>query len=364
MFCFKCGTRVADDAIFCLNCGNRIAPEQPAGQHVVAEQSVAQPVVEEESVIQPIVEEAIIEPAMEQPVVQAPIVEETIAQPIFQQPVEQQTYQAPVQQPVYDHRQYVQHGTFQPATSQSNQQPVMSQINQQPNQSMYQQPAQNMYQQGYSQPYPQQAFYNTPAQLVKREKTSVPAIIFLIIAAIAAIVISVDQFIKGEAGMGIMNICYFATSIILIVYSVSSKKTGSILKGVFFALTLVLNIIFAGVAAFSASIDIFKNATAGTDYYYAVILILQYIILYVYLLVSIIRSFMNKKNASYAVCLLGYFVILLIIAAFVVDVVTDIGGLFALGFIPVDLGIVCIIAGDLFASLRKAKNQAEAESNI
>lgn len=27
MFCFKCGTKVADDAVFCQNCGNKIRAE-------------------------------------------------------------------------------------------------------------------------------------------------------------------------------------------------------------------------------------------------------------------------------------------------------------------------------------------------
>lgn len=350
MFCFKCGTRVADDAIFCLNCGNRIVPEQP-----VVEEAVVQPVPVMETVENVVVEEPAAAPIIEEPAIASATsesfenVQPAPSQNMYQQPV-QNMYQPPVQQPVYNQSQYVQQGTFQQA----------------PSQQLYQQPVQNMqntYQPGYNQQAYTQSYYNAPVQKAKKEKVSVAAVIFLIVAAIAAVAVSIDQFIKGEIGMGIMNIFYCLTSIVLIVYSVSSKKTGSILKGVFFAIMLVLNIIFAGVSAFGAAIDIFGKATVGTDYYYAIILLLQFVFLYVYMIVSMIRGFMGKKNASYAACLLGYLGILLIVAAFVIDVVTDIQGLFAFKFIPVDMGLVCLIIGDLFATLRKGKNAAEAENN-
>ncbi|MBQ2745815.1 MAG: zinc ribbon domain-containing protein [Lachnospiraceae bacterium] len=296
MFCINCGTRLADDAVFCVNCGCKITAE-----------SVGKPEVQQSVVT-------------EQPVTMEPVVME---QPVAEQPV--------FQQDAYNQGQYSSHGAFQTT--------------------------QQMYQP--QQPVAQQAFYNTPAQPVKKSNASVPAIIFLVIAAIASIAISIGHFVDGEIGMGVMNLCYFATSIVLIVYSVSTKKIGSILKGVFFLLMLVLNVIFAGVSAFGAAFDIFGNAKAGIDYYYAIIILLQYIFLYVYMLVSIIRSFIGKEKVSYATCLFGYFAMILIIAAFVVDVASDINGLFIFNFIPVDLGIVTLIIGDIFAATRKGKKVSE-----
>lgn len=312
MFCFKCGTRVADDAVFCLNCGNRIAAEQPAAQ---AQEPVAQqPAGQEEVIQQPTYEQ----PAYEQAVMQ---------QPLVQQP----------NQPVYDQSQYVQHGAFQPA--------------------------QNMYQPGYNQPYTQ-AFYNTPAQTVKREKTSVPAVLFLNLAALAAIAISVGYFINGNIGLGVINAIYFVTSIMLFVYCFSSKKSVNLIKGAGYVLLIVMNVIFLGFSEIKEAFTIFGSEhSIMTDYYYAIILLLQYIFLYVYLIASIIRSFSDKNKASYFTCLCGYFALIFIIAGAVVNIASDTPGSFIFSFIPIDLSIVCLIAGDLFATLRKGKNAAEAESN-
>lgn len=323
MFCVKCGTRLADNAVFCVNCGSRVATEQDVAQPVVQEPIMMEtPVVEEPVMQEPVV---MAPPVVEEPVAQDPVI---MASPVVEQPVTQQN--------AYDQRQYTQSGTFQPVQTQ---------------------PMQQMYQP--QQPVMQQAFYNTPAKTKEKGNASVPAIIFLVIAAIASIAIAVGNFIDGEVGMGVMNICYFATSIIVIVYSTSSKKIGSILKGVFFLVMLVLNVIFVGYAAFMKSFDGFKNAKVGTDYYYSIILLLQYIFLYVYMMISVVRSFMGKEKVSYVTCILGYFAMLLIIAAFVIDVVSDINGLFVFKFIPIDLGIVALIIGDLFAMIRKSKNASK-----
>lgn len=321
MFCVKCGQRLADNAMFCINCGSKVAPEQPVSQETTVMQ---EPVVTAPPVVEvPVVQETVATPpVIETPVVEAPVVQTPIMENVA------------AQQNAYDQRQYTHPGQFQ--SVQQTQAP------------------QQMYQQ--QQPVMQQAFYNTPAQPKKKGNVSIPAILFLVIATITAIAIAISNFIDGKIGMGVMNIFYSVTSIILMVYCVSSKKIGSILKGVFFVIMLVLNVIFAGFSAFGASFDIFGNAKAGIDYYYAVVLLLQYISLYVYMLVSIIRSFMGKEKTSYATCLVGYFAILLIVAAFIIDVVSDINNLFAFGFIPIDLGLVALIAGDLFATTKKGKN--------
>ena len=308
MFCFKCGTRVADDAVFCLNCGNRIASEQP-----VAQQSVGQEEVMQQSIIE----------------------QEEVIQPTYEQPINEQ--QAVVQQPVYDQSQYVQHGAFQPA--------------------------QNMYQSGYNQPSTQ-AFYNTPAQSVKKEKASVPAVIFLNIAALAAIAISVGYFINGNIGLGVINAIYFVTSIMLFCYCFSAKKSVNLIKGAAYVLLLVMNVIFLGFSEIKEAFTIFGSEhSIMTDYYYAVILILQYIFLYVYLIASIIKSFADNNKTSYFTCLCGYFALIFIIAGAVVNIASDTPGSFIFSFIPIDLGIASLIAGDLFATLRKGKNAAEVENN-
>ncbi len=331
MFCVKCGQRLADNAMFCINCGNKVAPEQPVSQETTVMQ---EPVVTAPPVVEvPVVQETVATPpVIETPVVEAPIVETPIMETVAIQQTEAPT---PVQQNAYDQRQYTHPGSFQSV----------------------QQAPQQMYQP--QQPVMQQAFYNTPAQSKKKGNVSIPAILFLVIATITAMTIAISNFIDGKVGMGVMNICYSVTSIILMVYCVSEKKIGSILKGVFFVIMLILNVIFAGFSAFGASFDIFGNAKAGIDYYYAVVLLLQYISLYVYMLVSIIRSFMGKEKTSYATCLVGYFAILLVVAAFIIDVVSDINNLFAFGFIPIDLGLVALIAGDLFATTKKGKNKSK-----
>ena len=74
---------------------------------------------------------------------------------------------------------------------------------------------------------------------------------------------------------------------------------------------------------------------------------------------SIIRSFMGKVKPAYFACLCGYFAILLTIAAFVIDVVSDTPSIFVFSFVPVDLGIVTLLGGDILATLRKGKKVEE-----
>ncbi len=249
-------------------------------------------------------------------------------------PVEQTVME---QQPMQDQRQYTMHGSFQPVQ----QQPVEM----------------SAQQQAYEkQEMPTQAFYNTPAQVSKKSNTSVAGMILLVLALLASVAISIGHFLDGEVGMGIANIGYVAATICLIVYCVSNKRIGSILKGISLIIVLGVNIAFAGISAIGASFDIFGNAKAGIDYYYAIVLLLQYVFLYLYLIVSIIRSFMGKVKTSLATCLCGYFAVLFTIAAFVIDFVSDTPSIFVLSVIPVDLGIITLIGGDIFATLRKGKN--------
>lgn len=354
MFCFKCGTRLADDAAFCFNCGNKVGAADP-----VVEQA---PAVELASVFEatPVVEA---EPVFETvPVEVAPIME---AAPMFEHPstpavslakensmttpeivTTLPTQSVASQQPMNEQNQYMMQGSFQMA-----QQPQAQQIYGNPNMPQQQQMYQNA-------GMPQQAYYNTPVQK-KKSEASVPGMILLVLALISSIVISIGNFVDGETGMGIANIGYFAASVSLIVFCVSSKKMGSMLKGVFLLVVLGLNIAFAGISAISSAFDIIGNAKAGIDYYYAIVVLLQYIFLYIYLLTSIVRSFMGKVKPAYFACLCGYFAILLTVAAFVIDAVSDTPSIFVFSIIPVDLGIITLIGGDILATLRKGKKVEE-----
>ena len=363
MFCVKCGTRLADDAKFCFNCGNKVSEmHAPVAEPVLVSEPVpvaetvlvsepvpvaeTVPVSEPVSVVEPapVVDPVlVVEPISvvhSTPVAEAVSVDETdsIAQsvPTVEPAPVAEADSLAQSEPIYDQRAYTMHGSFQQVQSQ-----VMPQ---------------DMYQRTEM---PQQAFYNTPVQFKNKSKSfSVPGMIFLVISLVASIIISIGQFMDNETGMGIVNIAYFVATIGLIVFCVSSKRIGTILKGAFLTLVLVLNIIFAGVSAFTEAFNIIGNAKAGIDYYYAIVLLLQYIFLYVYLLVSIVRSFMGKMQVSYFTCLCGYFAMLLTVAAFVIDFVSDTPHIFVFSVIPVDLGLITLIAGDLFASLRNGKNIA------
>lgn len=302
MFCKNCGANLADDAMFCFNCGTKVEQEQP----VVAPVSAA---VEQAIYEQPVVEESVYQqPVVEAPVYQEPVAEQAASyhQPAFQQPVQ------PTVQPVY------------------------------------QQPVQPMY---------QQAVYNNKMPKKKSSKASVAAVIFGILAVLSSVMISLSSFLDKEAGVGVENIAFAVSSILIVIYAVSNSTVSSIIKGVGLVAATVLHIIFFGVSAFKASFDIFGNAEAGIDYYYAIILLIELVLFYVYMLMNIIRSFMNSKNPSAIMLLFGYISALLMIAAFVIDYVSDTNGLFAFKFIPVDLGLVLMIIADIFAVIGRAKKQ-------
>lgn len=334
MFCVKCGTRLADDAAFCFNCGNRVGAAEPIVEQTPAVE--AEPVFEVTSSVEvtPIMETAPMFEQSSNPAVSLSK-ENTMATPEFgatQTPLPTPTPVAP-QQPMYEQQNpYMMQGSFQMAQQQQ----------------MYQNAGMP----------PQQAYYNVPVQ-PKKSEASVPGMILLVLALISSIVISIGHFVDGETGMGIANIGYFAASVGLIVFCVSSKKMGAVLKGVFLLVVLGVNIAFAGISAIGSAFDIIGNAKAGIDYYYAIVVLLQYVFLYTYLLISIVRSFMGKAKPAYFACLCGYFAILLTVAAFVIDVVSDTPSVFVFGVIPVDLGIITLICGDILATLRKGKKVEE-----
>lgn len=304
MFCTNCGAQLEDNSIFCIQCGAKVSGETPAPAPVVEE-----PVVMEASA--PVVEEV---PVVEQ----APVVEETfsnqVQQPEFAQPYNQ------MQQP-YGGQSYGQNVSY----------------------------AQNM-------PYTQ--VYQTKK---KNSKALIPAILFAIISIAASVMVCLYGFKSKELGMGLENIAFALTAIFVIVYAVSKSNVTSIMKSVGFIAVAALHTIYYGIAAGKAAVTLLKNYFGGnsnanlTDCYYGIALILGLLILAIYLIMNIIKGFMNSKKASMGMLVSGYFAMLLIIVCFVVDYASDKRGLFAFKFIPVDLGLIALILADIFATIARAK---------
>lgn len=237
--------------------------------------------------------------------------------------------------------------------SQMSQQPAYSQPVMQP--TSYHQPsfqqAPNM---GVVQPvYPQPVYQNKVAG--KSSKAKLFAIIFGILACILAVAVAVDAFIGGELGTAFENLGFSIFSVLVIWYAVSKSKAAAVAKGVGALAATVLHVVFFGASAFMAAFDILGDAKAGTDYYYAVILLIELVLFYLYMLINIIKSFTNSDKPSNIMLLAGYISAILIIAAFVVDWVSDVDGLFAFKFIPVDLALVFMILADVFAVFARAK---------
>ena len=304
MFCTNCGAQLEDNSIFCIQCGAKVSGETPAPAPVVEE-----PVVMEASA--PVVEEV---PVVEQ----APVVEETfsnqVQQPEFAQPYNQ------MQQP-YGGQSYGQNVSY----------------------------AQNM-------PYTQ--VYQTKK---KNSKALIPAILFAIISIAASVMVCLYGFKSKELGMGLENIAFALTAIFVIVYAVSKSNVTSIMKSVGFIAVAALHTIYYGIAAVKAAVTLLKNYFGGnsnanlTDCYYGIALILGLLTLAIYLIMNIIKGFMNSKKASMGMLVSGYFAMLLIIVCFVVDYASDKRGLFAFKFIPVDLGLIALILADIFATIARAK---------
>ena len=312
MFCTNCGAQLEDNSIFCIQCGAKVLGETPAPAPVVEE-----PVVMEASA--PVVEEV---PVVEQ----APVVEETFSNQV-QQPEFAQPYNQPFAQP-YNQMQ-------QPYGGQSYGQNVSY--------------AQNM-------PYTQ--VYQTKK---KNSKALIPAILFAIISIAASVMVCLYGFKSKELGMGLENIAFALTGIFVIVYAVSKSNVTSIMKSVGFIAVAALHTIYYGIAAGKAAVTLLKNYFGGnsnanlTDCYYGIVLILGLLTLAIYLIMNIIKGFMNSKKASMGMLVSGYFAMLLIIVCFVVDFASDKRGLFAFKFIPVDLGLIALILADIFATIARAK---------
>lgn len=312
MFCTNCGAQLEDNSIFCIQCGAKVSGETPAPAPVVEE-----PVVMEASA--PVVEEV---PVVEQ----APVVEETFSNQV-QQPEFTQPYNQPFAQP-YNQMQ-------QPYGGQSYGQNV-----------------------SYTQNMPYTPVYQTKK---KNSKALIPAIIFAIISIAASVMVCLYGFKSKELGMGLENIAFALTAIFVIVYAVSKSNVTSIMKSVGFIAVAALHTIYYGIAAGKAAVTLLKNYFGGnsnanlTDCYYGIALILGLLTLAIYLIMNIIKGFMNSKKASMGMLVSGYFAMLLIIVCFVVDYASDKRGLFAFKFIPVDLGLIALILADIFATIARAK---------
>lgn len=300
MFCTNCGAQLEDNSIFCIQCGAKVSGETSAPAPVVEE-----PVVMEASA--PVAEEV-------------PVVEQT--------PVVEESFSNQVQQPEFA----------------------------QPN---------NQIQQLYGgQPYAQtQNMPYTPVYQTKKKnsKALIPAILFAILSIAASVMVCLYGFKSKEFGMGLENIAFALTAIFVIVYAVSKSNVTSIMKSVGFIAVAALHTIYYGIAAGKAAVTLLKNYFGGnsnanlTDCYYGIALILGLLTLAIYLIMNIIKGFMNSKKASMGMLVSGYFAMLLIIVCFVVDYASDKRGLFAFKFIPVDLGLIALILADIFATIARAK---------
>lgn len=288
--------------MFCTNCGAQLEDNSifciQCGAKVSGETSAPVPVVEE-----PVVMEA-----------SAPVAEEV---PVVEQtPVVEESFSNHIQQP-YGGQPYAQ--------------------------------TQNM-------PY-------TPVYQTKKKnsKALIPAILFAILSIAASVMVCLYGFKSKELGMGLENIAFALTAIFVIVYAVSKSNVTSIMKSVGFIAVAALHTIYYGIAAGKAAVTLLKNYFGGnsnanlTDCYYGIALILGLLTLAIYLIMNIIKGFMNSKKASMGMLVSGYFAMLLIIVCFVVDYASDKRGLFAFKFIPVDLGLIALILADIFATIARVK---------
>ena len=306
MFCINCGTQLADDAAFCFNCGAKVNGEAPVNNFAEATE-VASNQVNVEPVVQPMVEQ---QPVMEQPTFQQPMMEQ---QPVYQQP----TFQQP-----------------------------------------------DFYNQ---QPFAGQMYTQTKAIVPKKSsKATAPAVIFAMLSVILSGMVCVYGFIKkGDLGMGLENIAFVVASIFVIAYAVSTSKVSAALKGIAFIAVAALHTIYYCIpAAKEASVRLKayfggNDQATGTDCFYGIALIGFIAFFALYMLINIVRSFMNSKKISMFMLISAYFAMLLCVVCFVVDYASDVRGLFAFKFIPVDIGLVTLILADIFASISRAKKMED-----
>lgn len=216
------------------------------------------------------------------------------------------------------------------------------------------------------QPYGQQFNYQPiPNQGKKASKAMIPAVIFAILSVITSVVVGVFGFMQGEIGMGLENIAFVFCSVMILIYAASKSGITSIMKGIGFVTVAVFHIIYYGIAAGKEAVTLLGqffggNSNAnGTDCYYGIALIAGLIFFAIYVLMNIIKGFINSNKASMLMLVSGYFTVLLVVACFIIDVVSDKRGLFAFKFIPVDLGLVMLIIADIFAVITRAKKFEE-----
>ena len=200
-----------------------------------------------------------------------------------------------------------------------------------------------------------------PIEKKKASKALIPAIIIAVLSMIASVAISIHGFGEKEIGMGIENIVFALTAIFVIVYATSKSAIPAIIKGVLFIATTVLHVIYfciPGAKLAKIKLTSYFNGDAnatGTDCYYGFVMIALILFFAIYMIMNIIRSFINSKKTSMVMAVSGYFTVLLVIVCFVVDFASKIGGLFAFKFIPIDLGFVLLILADIFAVISRAK---------
>ena len=315
MFCLNCGTQLADDAVFCFSCGTKVnnQPEVAVAPVEAPAFEETAPVVETEPVVE--VTESTVE---EQPMFQT--------QPTFQ---EQPMFQA---QPTFQDQP-----TFQ-------EQPA------------FQQPA-------FQQPFGGQTYTQVqPYAKKKGSKAVVPAVLFALLSFATSIMVCLYGFIKkGELGMGLENIAFALTAIFVISYAVSKSNATAVLKGIgFVAVAAMHTIYFCVNAIMDTKIRLSQyfggsDKATGTDCYLGFVTIALLVFFAIYIIMNVIRSFINSKKPSMTMLVCAYFTILLIVVRFIIEYASDKPGIFAFKFIPIDLGLVLLILADIFASISRAK---------
>ena len=303
MFCINCGTQIADDAAFCINCGSKVnSAPQPVVEAPVVEAPVAEPVVEASA-------EPVVEPVVyQQPTYQAQ--PEFQAQPIMQ---EQPTFQA---QPA-----------FQP-------QPTFQQE------------------------------LNTQVKAVEKKKASkalMPAIILGILSMIISVAISIHFFADKEVGKAIGYIIFTIAALVVAIYAANKSAIISILKGILFtgvAVFFTMYFIIEGTITTKDILSDYFSSSAtvtGTDVYFAFVMIALIVFFAIYMIMNIIRSFINSKSTSMLMVVSGYFSALLVTVCFVLHFAAKRPEVFAFKFIPIDLGFVTLILADILATISRSK---------
>ena len=207
----------------------------------------------------------------------------------------------------------------------------------------------------------QQPIVQTKYVEKKASKAIIPAIMFAVLSLISSIAICIFGFMNKELGMGIENIAFALTAILVVVYAISKSYVSSLVKGILFIASAVLHTIYfcipgAGLAI--KKLTDFFDGTAGytgTDCYYGIVMVTLIIFFAIYMLMNIIRSLINSKKASMLMVVSGYFTVLLVVVCFAIDFASKIDGLLAFSCIPIDLGFITLVLADIFAVISRAK---------